>query len=196
MIFEQLNPGPCRTYLAASEKTREAVLIDPVLDRVEDYLKVLEQGNWRLGFIVDTHTHADHISGGMALRDHTQAPFAMHHLARPYCPTHRVNDGDVLGAGDVQFKCLYTPGHTNDSMTLVFEDRLFTGDFLFIGEAGAGRTDLPTGDPGEHFEPELPISSCLGPSNAPSSTRAIVVSVTDAVNHPIKRTKPSLGVVS
>ena len=143
MIFQQLNQGPCRTYLAASEKTREAVLIDPVLDQVEEYLKVLERDNWRLGFIVDTHTHADHISGGMALRDHTQAPFAMHHLARPYCPTHRVHDGEVIRAGEVQFKCLHTPGHTNDSMTLVFEDRLFTGD-IPLYRRGGRRTDRPS----------------------------------------------------
>lgn len=152
MIFRQVNPGPCRTYLVGSEKTREAALIDPVLDRVEDYLKILEQEKWRLAFIIDTHTHADHISGGMALRDHTQAPFAMHQLARPHCPTYRVHDGDSIKFSDIEIKCLYTPGHTNDSLTLVIEDRLLTGDFLFIGEGGAGRTDLPGGDPGEHFD--------------------------------------------
>jgi len=152
MIFKQLNPGPCRTYLIGSEKTREAALIDPVLDRVEDYLKILDQENWRLAFIIDTHTHADHISGGPALCDHTHAPYAMHRLARPHCPTYRVQDGDVIKFSDIEIKCLYTPGHTNDSLTLMIEDRLLTGDFLFIGEAGAGRTDLPTGDPGEHFD--------------------------------------------
>jgi glyoxylase-like metal-dependent hydrolase (beta-lactamase superfamily II)/rhodanese-related sulfurtransferase len=152
MIFKQLNPGYCRTYLVGSEKTREAALIDPVLERVENYLKILDQENWHLTFIIDTHTHADHISGGPALCDYTHAPYAMHQVARPYCPTYRVQDGDVIKIGDIEIKCLYTPGHTNDSITLMVEDRLLTGDFLFIGEAGAGRLDLPTGDPGEHFD--------------------------------------------
>jgi glyoxylase-like metal-dependent hydrolase (beta-lactamase superfamily II)/rhodanese-related sulfurtransferase len=152
MIFKQLNPGACRTYLVGSEKTREAALIDPVLERVEEYLKIVDQENWRLAFIIDTHTHADHISAGAALHDQTRTPYAMHRLARAQCPNLRVQDGDVINVGDVQIKCLYTPGHTNDSLTLVVEDHLVTGDFLFIGEAGAGRTDLPTGDPGEHFD--------------------------------------------
>jgi glyoxylase-like metal-dependent hydrolase (beta-lactamase superfamily II)/rhodanese-related sulfurtransferase len=152
MIFKQLNPGPCRTYLVASEKTREAALVDPVIDRVEDYLRLLEQENWHLAYTIDTHTHADHISGGPALCDHLQAPYVMYEVARQHCPIHRVKDGEQIRFGDVTITCQHTPGHTNDSLTLMIEDRLLTGDFLFIGEAGAGRTDLPTGDPGEHFD--------------------------------------------
>lgn len=152
MIFKQLNPGPCRTYLLVSERTREAVLVDPVLDRVAEYVTLLEREKLRLSFIIDTHTHADHISAGPALCDHTGAPYAMHRVARPHCPTYRVDDGEVLSIGEISLRCLHTPGHTNDSLTLVLDDRLLTGDFLFIGEAGAGRTDLPTGDPGEHFD--------------------------------------------
>lgn len=152
MIFRQLNPGACRTYLIGSETTREVALIDPVLDRVAEYLALLERERLRLAHIVDTHTHADHISGGPALCDQTRAPYAMHQLGRPHCPTERLRDGDTIKVGDLSLKCLHTPGHTNDSLTLVVGDRLLTGDFLFIGEAGAGRTDLPTGDPGEHFD--------------------------------------------
>jgi glyoxylase-like metal-dependent hydrolase (beta-lactamase superfamily II)/rhodanese-related sulfurtransferase len=152
VIFRQLNPGPCRTYLIGSERSREVALVDPVLDRVPDYLTLLDREGWRLALIIDTHTHADHISGGPALCDHTRAPYAMHHLGRPHCPTQRVRDGDAMTVGDVTIRCLHTPGHTNDSLTLVAGDRLLTGDFLFIGDAGAGRTDLPTGDPGQHFD--------------------------------------------
>ena len=152
MFFEQLNEGYCRTYLVASEKAREAALITRVLERVDDYLGYLDRKGWRLSFIVDTHTHADHISGGPALCDHTGAAYAMHELARPHSPTYRVRDGDSIDVGDVRIDLLHTPGHTNDSLTLVLPDRLLTGDFLFIGEGGAGRTDLPTGDPGEHFD--------------------------------------------
>jgi glyoxylase-like metal-dependent hydrolase (beta-lactamase superfamily II)/rhodanese-related sulfurtransferase len=152
VIFRQLNPGPCRTYLIGSESSREVALVDPVLDRVQDYLTLLERDRWRLVQIIDTHTHADHISGGPALCDHTRVPYAMHHLGRPHCPTRRLRDGEEIGVGEVTIRCLHTPGHTNDSLTLVAGDRLLTGDFLFIGDAGAGRTDLPTGDPGEHFD--------------------------------------------
>jgi len=152
MIFRQLNPGPCRTYLIGDETTGEVALVDPVLDRVQDYLELLEKEHLRLAQIIDTHTHADHISGGPALCDHTRAPYAMHHLGRPHCPTQRLRDGDTIKVGGVTLRCLHTPGHTNDSLTLVAGDRLLTGDFLFIGDAGAGRTDLPTGDPGEHFD--------------------------------------------
>ena len=152
MIFRQLNPGPCRTYLIGSEKTGEVALVDPVLDRVQDYLALLDTERLRLVQIIDTHTHADHISGGPALCDHTRVPYAMHHLGRPHCPTQRLRDGDTIAVGDVTIRCLHTPGHTNDSLTLIAGDKLLTGDFLFIGDAGAGRTDLPTGDPGEHFD--------------------------------------------
>ncbi len=152
MIFKQLNPGYCRTYLIGSEKASEVALIDPVLERVDDYLRLLDQNGWRLPLVIDTHTHADHISGGPALCDYTNATYAVHHLARPTCPTHRLRDEDSVTVGDIKIRCLHTPGHTNHCMTLVVGDRLLTGDFLFIGEAGAGRTDLPGGDPGEHFD--------------------------------------------
>lgn len=152
MIFEQLNPGACRTYLVASEATREAVLVDPVLEHVDDYLRLLDKERWKLSYIIDTHTHADHISGGPALCDHTRAPYVMHAVARPHCPTYRVKDGDAFQIGDVPIKVLHTPGHTADSVMLLLPDRVLTGDTLFIGVAGAGRTDLPGGDPASHYE--------------------------------------------
>src|SRR5215831_76293 len=69
MIFTQLNPGSCRTYLIADEKSREAVLVDPVLEHVQDYIKTIEQQKLTLTHVIDTHTHADHISGGASLKD-------------------------------------------------------------------------------------------------------------------------------
>ncbi|MCS6803907.1 MAG: MBL fold metallo-hydrolase [Acidobacteriota bacterium] len=152
MIFKQLNAGPCRTYLIASAKTREAVLVDPLLDHVGDYLRMLEQEQWQPVCIIDTHTHADHLSGGAALLDHLNVPYVMHASAKPQCVTERLTDGDTIQVGDLSILCRHTPGHTSDSMTLVVADKLLTGDFLFIGEGGAGRTDLPSGDPGEHFD--------------------------------------------
>ena len=152
MRLRQLNDGPCRTYLVASEKTRQAALVDPVLDRVDDYLKLLEREKWRLAYIIDTHTHADHISGGPALRDRTQTTYVMDPHARAKCPNHRVKEGEALKVGDITIRCISTPGHTNDSISLAVDGHILTGDFLFIGGQGAGRTDLPTGDPAEHFD--------------------------------------------
>lgn len=159
MIFEQLNPRSCHTYLVAAEATHEAALIDPVLEHVDDYLKKLKKHRWKLSYIVDTHTHADHISGGPALCDHTQAPYVMHAVARPHCPTYRVREGDTLQFGEVSIRLLHTPGHTSDSMMLLLPDRLLTGDTLFIGEAGAGRTDLPGGDPAQHYDSLLRLAT-------------------------------------
>src|SRR5207247_3017157 len=116
MIFEQLNPGACRTYLIGCEEARQAALVDPVLEHVDDYVRLLEKERWKLAYIVDTHTHADHISGGPALCDHRHASYVMHTLARPHCPTQRVNEGDSLRFGTVSLKMLYTPGHTSDSL--------------------------------------------------------------------------------
>jgi glyoxylase-like metal-dependent hydrolase (beta-lactamase superfamily II)/rhodanese-related sulfurtransferase len=126
--------------------------VDPVLERAETYLKMLEQEKWHLSYVIDTHTHADHLSAGPALCDHLCAAYLMHKSARPQCPTHRVESGEKIRIGELSIVCEHTPGHTEDSLTLVLHDRLLTGDFLFIGESGAGRLDLPTGDPGEHFD--------------------------------------------
>jgi glyoxylase-like metal-dependent hydrolase (beta-lactamase superfamily II)/rhodanese-related sulfurtransferase len=152
VFSEQLNPGACKTYLVGSEKTREAVLIDPVLEHVKEYLEKIKKERLILKYIIDTHTQADHISGGSALTDLTGVPYVMHPRAPARCPSLRINEGDNLTVGDLIFKVLYTPGHTKDSVSLICSDRLFTGDALFIGEGGAGRTDLPGGDPGEHYD--------------------------------------------
>lgn len=152
MLFEQLNDTACKTYLIACTRTNEAMLVDPVLERVDAYLDELRRHGLKLRYVVDTHVHADHISGGAALRDRTGADYVMHELSASACANHRVEDGDVLKVGDVDVVVMHTPGHTQDSITLSVEDCILTGDFLFIGEGGAGRTDLPGGDPGEHWQ--------------------------------------------
>jgi glyoxylase-like metal-dependent hydrolase (beta-lactamase superfamily II)/rhodanese-related sulfurtransferase len=157
MIFEQLNQGPCKTYLIASEETREAMLVDPVLERVDDYLQELRRRNLRLQFVLDTHVHADHISGASALRDRTGVDYVMHTLSASACANLRVEDGAELRLGELRLRVLHTPGHTQDSITLVLSDRILTGDFLFIGDGGAGRTDLPGGDAGEHWDALLKL---------------------------------------
>ena len=149
-VIKQLNRGACRTYFVGSEPTKEAALIDPVLGHVDDYLKFLEDGGWTLRYVLDTHTHADHISGGVALTERTEAEYAMHKKTGVRAVGRRLTDGDSLRMGDVVMEVIETPGHTKDSVTVSLPGILLTGDWLFIG--GAGRTDLPGGDPAEHWE--------------------------------------------
>ena len=160
MKLEQLNPAACRTYLLSQED--EAVLIDPVIDHVSDYLHLLSQRKLKLTHIVDTHTHADHISAGPALRDATDAEYVMHQSAPAKCVTMRVKEGDELKLAGYKAKVIETPGHTQDSISLVFKDTIFTGDFLFLEDAGAGRDDLPGGDSKAHWNSLQKLNNLSG----------------------------------
>jgi glyoxylase-like metal-dependent hydrolase (beta-lactamase superfamily II)/rhodanese-related sulfurtransferase len=150
VVVRQLNEGACRTYLVGSTRTREAVLVDPVLGSTDRYLRHLREGGWQLRWVIDTHTHADHLSGCRLLAERTGAEYTMHRKAGARHAATRLSDGSTLKAGDVLLEAIETPGHTKDSLTLKVAGRVLTGDWLFIG--GAGRTDLPGGDPGEHWD--------------------------------------------
>ncbi len=152
MLFEQLNEGNCKTYLIASPGSREAALVDPLLGREDHYLAVLQDRGLTLRFVIDTHVHADHLSACALLRDRTRADHVVHEDSRVAEGNVRVHEGQRLDLGGLPLEVLHTPGHTHDSMSLLLPDRLLTGDFLFLGEGGAGRTDLPGGDPGEHWD--------------------------------------------
>ena len=150
MIFRELNRGKCKTYLAISEATRKAAIIDPLRDKIERYLAVLAYHGWRLEVIIDTHTHADHRSGAMELGELAGAPVAMHTLApAPHVAIH-VEDGQRLKVGDEELVVLHTPGHTRDSISLRAKDRVLTGDVLFIH--GTGRSDFAGGDAGIQYD--------------------------------------------
>lgn len=152
MLFEQLNEGNCRTYLVASPDTREAALVDPILGREDHYLAVLGARGLTLRVALDTHVHADHLSACALLRDRTRAEHVVHANSRISEGNMRVEEGRRVMVGSIPMDILHTPGHTPDSMSLRLPDRLLTGDFLFLGEGGAGRTDLPGGDPGTHWD--------------------------------------------
>jgi len=144
MLFETFAAGGCRSYLLGCESSCAAVLIDPELSLIDHYRGHLLQHGLSLRYVVDTHTHADHFSASRQLGKALGVPVAMHRLsAAPYADL-RLDDGNMLIAGTLKLTALHTPGHTADSMCLVMEDRVFTGDTLLIG--GTGRTDLPTGD--------------------------------------------------
>jgi glyoxylase-like metal-dependent hydrolase (beta-lactamase superfamily II)/rhodanese-related sulfurtransferase len=150
MIFEQVATGGCQSYLVGCEATYAAVLIDPELSQIDHYKGLLTHHGLSLKYVVDTHTHADHFSASKALGQLFAVPVVMHRLSPAPHADLRLDDGDMLVVGALRLKALHTPGHTRDSISLVVDDRVFTGDTLLIG--GTGRTDLPTGDPHQLYE--------------------------------------------
>lgn len=150
MIFRELNHGKCKSYLAISQGTLKAAIIDPVRDKIERYIALLAYHGLRLDLIIDTHTHADHRSGALELGDLAGTPVAMHRLApAPHVRIH-VEDGQVLKVGDEELRVLHTPGHTPDSISILARDCVFTGDVLFIH--GTGRADFAGGDAGIQYD--------------------------------------------
>jgi glyoxylase-like metal-dependent hydrolase (beta-lactamase superfamily II)/rhodanese-related sulfurtransferase len=147
MIFRQLfDSVSCTyTYVLGAGPGGEAIVIDPVLDRVDRYLKLLGELDLTLVKAVDTHVHADHITGLGALRDRTRCVTVMGSRSQVDVVSMRVDDGDRIEVDGVALDVLYTPGHTDDSYSFTMPDRVFTGDALFI--RGTGRTDFQHGDP-------------------------------------------------
>jgi glyoxylase-like metal-dependent hydrolase (beta-lactamase superfamily II) len=146
VIFRQLFDAASSTYsyLVASRRGGEALIIDPVADRVDRYLQLLRELDLRLVKAVDTHLHADHITGLGALRDRTHCITVMGERSRVDVVSMRVTDGERLQIEGLELEVLYTPGHTDDSYSFRMADRVFTGDTLLI--RGTGRTDFQNGD--------------------------------------------------
>jgi glyoxylase-like metal-dependent hydrolase (beta-lactamase superfamily II)/rhodanese-related sulfurtransferase len=150
MLFRELNREKCKTYLVACERTRRAALIDPVRGHAERYLAFLAYEGLRLDAIIDTHTHADHPTAAFLLKDLTRARLIMHRRAPVPLANEHVDDGDTIEVGELKLRVLYTPGHTPDSISLLVEDRVFTGDVLLI--RGTGRADFAGGDAGQQYD--------------------------------------------
>jgi glyoxylase-like metal-dependent hydrolase (beta-lactamase superfamily II) len=150
IYFEQIRSGGCLSYLVADKKARVCLVIDPEIDKADEYLSIAGSLSCALTCAIDSHTHADHASACKILREKHGARVAMHRAAEaPYVDV-RLDDGETLRCGGISIKVLHTPGHTQDSTCLVLEDKIFTGDTLLIG--GCGRTDLPGGDPEQQYE--------------------------------------------
>lgn len=152
MIFRQLfdHESSTFTYLVADKQGGEALIIDPVIENVPQYLRLIREMDLQLVMSVDTHVHADHISGSSMLRDSAECMYAMGQETRAECLTHRFKDNDALVIGKNVLRAIYTPGHTDDSYCLLMNDRVFTGDTLLI--RGTGRTDFQNGDPGAQYD--------------------------------------------
>jgi sulfur dioxygenase len=152
MIFRQLfdSTSGTYTYLLASRRGGEALIIDPVLERVERYLQLVRELDLRLVKAVDTHLHADHVTGLGALRDRTHCITVMGEHTQADVVSMRVAEGDYVGIEGVHLDVLYTPGHTDDSYSFLLADRVFTGDTLLI--RGTGRTDFQNGDPRAQYD--------------------------------------------
>jgi glyoxylase-like metal-dependent hydrolase (beta-lactamase superfamily II)/rhodanese-related sulfurtransferase len=152
MIFRQLFDSASGTYsyLLASRVGGEALIIDPVLEKVDRYLKLMEELDLKLVKAVDTHLHADHITGLGALRDRTQCVTVMGEQSKVDVVSMRIGEGDKLRIEGVSLDVLYTPGHTDDSYSFVMGDRVFTGDTLLI--RGTGRTDFQNGSARAQYE--------------------------------------------
>jgi len=152
MIFRQLfDPvSSTYTYLLAERSGGEALIIDPVLDRVDQYLQLVRELDLKLVMAVDTHIHADHVTGLGKLRSASGCASAMGEHSAAECVSLRFREGETLKADGVRLDVLYTPGHTDDSYSFVMGDRVFTGDTLLI--RGTGRTDFQNGDPGAQYD--------------------------------------------
>ncbi len=147
MIFRQLfdQTSSTYTYLLASRHGGEALIIDPVLERVDRYIQLLNELDLRLVKAIDTHLHADHVTGLEALSERTHCITVMGEQTKADVVSIRVSDGDRVGIEGLTLEALYTPGHTDDSYSYLMPDRVFTGDTLLI--RGTGRTDFQNGDP-------------------------------------------------
>jgi glyoxylase-like metal-dependent hydrolase (beta-lactamase superfamily II)/rhodanese-related sulfurtransferase len=152
MIFRQLfdSTSGTYTYLLASRRGGEALIIDPVLEKVDRYVQLVNELDLRLVKAVDTHLHADHITGLGALRDRTHCITVMGERSKVDVVSMRLSEDDKLTIEGVALDVLYTPGHTDDSYSFLMRDRVFTGDTLLI--RGTGRTDFQNGDPRSQYD--------------------------------------------
>jgi glyoxylase-like metal-dependent hydrolase (beta-lactamase superfamily II) len=145
MILKQVfdNKTSTYTYLIASAKGREAVIIDPVLENVDEYIQLLKKLDLKLVKVIDTHIHADHVTGASKLKQATNCTTLMGEHTPADAVEIKVKDNELIKIDGLKIKSLYTPGHTSDSYSFLLDNYLFSGDTLLIN--GTGRTDFQNG---------------------------------------------------
>ena len=145
MIFKQIfdTKSSTYTYIIASAKGREAVIIDPVLENVDEYIQLLNELDLKLVKVIDTHIHADHVTGATKLKQATNCITLMGEHTPADMVEIKVKDNELIKIDGLKIKSLYTPGHTSDSYSFLLDNYLFSGDTLLIN--GTGRTDFQNG---------------------------------------------------
>ena len=151
MIFEQLfdKTSSTYTYLISSGPGREALIIDPVLEHVDSYINLLNKLDLKLVKVIDTHIHADHITGMSELKNKTNCETVMGDKTPADIVSIKVKDQESVSIENIKLKAIFTPGHTSESFSFFMQDRVFTGDTLLIG--GTGRTDFQNGSPYDSY---------------------------------------------
>lgn len=146
MIFKQVfdTKTSTYTYLIASAKGREAVIIDPVIDNVDDYIQLLKDLDLKLVKVIDTHIHADHITGASKLKQATNCTTLMGEHTPADAVEIKVKDNELINIDGLNIRSIYTPGHTVESYSFLLDNYLFSGDALLIN--GTGRTDFQNGN--------------------------------------------------
>ena len=171
MIFIQLfdNKSSTYTYLISSGKGREALIIDPVLENVNDYIKLLKELELKLVKVIDTHIHADHVTGASKLKNITKCSTIMGENTPADSVEIKVKDDEYIDLEDIKIKAIYTPGHTSDSYSFLMKNHLFSGDTLLIN--GTGRTDFQNGNAKDSYNSifnkllKLPEETLLYPAH-------------------------------
>ena len=171
MIFKQLfdHKSSTYTYLIASSKGREALIIDPVLENVNDYIILLKQLDLRLVKVIDTHIHADHVTGASKLKNITKCSTIMGDHTPADAVEIKVKDDEYINLENLKIRAMYTPGHTSDSYSFLMNNYLFSGDTLLIN--GTGRTDFQNGNSKDAYDSifnkilKLPDETLLYPAH-------------------------------
>ena len=146
MIFKQVfdKKSSTFTYLIASSEGREALIIDPVIENVDNYIQLLNELDLKLVKVIDTHIHADHVTGASKLKDKTKCITIMGDHTPADSVEIKVKDGELIKLDQLELRAIYTPGHTSDSFSFLMNNYLFSGDTLLIN--GTGRTDFQNGN--------------------------------------------------
>ena len=152
MIFEQLfdTKSSTYTYIISSGKGREALIIDPVIEHTDEYIKILENLELKLVKVIDTHIHADHVTGLIELNQRTNCIRIMGENSKSEVIDIKLKDEEIINIESIELKAIYTPGHTDCSYSYLMNDRVFTGDTLLIN--GTGRTDFQNGSAHEAYD--------------------------------------------
>ena len=158
MFFRQLfdDVTSTFTYIIGSRINGEALIIDPVLENVDEYIKVLNEMKLNLVKVIDTHIHADHVTGASKLKNKTKCITIMGENTSADTVEVKVKDEEIISIEEIKIKTIYTPGHTSDSYSFLMNDRVFSGDTLLIN--GTGRTDFQNGNAEESYNS---IFNCL-----------------------------------